>query len=123
MNRQFKPFFNSPHPHPLNSKSVSSISASLSYAAMPHPLNNPTFKVAFFSFLINPLTSLSQHPGHHTIHNVSQIITHFLKTFKFQVSTTQSNLLVFYWLHSVEKITIMYCCYFNRDAVIFRVFR
>jgi hypothetical protein len=33
------------------------------------------------------------------------------------------DLLVYDWLHSVDKITIMYCCYFHRDAVYFRVFR
>jgi len=32
-------------------------------------------------------------------------------------------LLVFDWLHSVDKITIMQCCCFHRDAVYFRVFR
>jgi hypothetical protein len=34
-----------------------------------------------------------------------------------------SVLLVFDWLHSVDKITIMWCCCFHRISVYFRVFR
>jgi hypothetical protein len=38
-------------------------------------------------------------------------------------SRLKLTMLVFDWHHFVDKITIMYCCCFHRNAVYFKVFR